>query len=103
MPCLFPFSKWIYIMQEFTKTLDEILAIFERNLIEQTLKDTHGNQRKAALLLGVSKRKIQYKIAKHGIDFRTIKKEYRATEHVMQAWHHFSHVKNSDEQRRGLL
>jgi Bacterial regulatory protein, Fis family len=90
-------------MHEFTRTLDDILATFERNIIVQTLKDTHGNQRKAAKLLGITRRKIQYKIVKHGIDFRAIKEEYRATEHVMQAWHHFSNLKGDDTREQRLL
>lgn len=90
-------------MQEFTRSLDKVLATFERNIIEQTLKDTHGNQRKAAILLGITRRKIQYKIAKHKIDFRAIKDEYHATEHNLQAWHHFSCVKGCDIQGRSLL
>lgn len=50
------------------KNLDQILESFEHNIIETTLKDTHGNQSKAARLLGITKRKIQYKIRKYGID-----------------------------------
>ncbi len=90
-------------MEEFTKSLDEIVEIFERKIIESTLKDTHGNQRKAASILGISKRKIQYKIGKYGIDFRAIKKEYAASKRILQAGHHFLHVNNSNEQPRGLL
>ncbi len=90
-------------MGEFTKSLDEIIATFERNIIWQTLNETHGNQRKAAKILGISKRKIQYKIAKHGIDFMAIKEEYRAAEHVMQAWHHFSNSKNNEGQAQTFL
>ncbi len=90
-------------MQEFTRSLDEVLATFERNIIEQTLKDTHGNQRKAAILLGITRRKIQYKIAKHGIDFRAIKNDYRADEHFTQAWDHFSRLKNRHKSGNFLL
>jgi predicted transcriptional regulator len=90
-------------MPEFTKSLDDVLATFERNIIVQTLKDTHGNQRKAATLLGITRRKIQYKVAKHGIDFRAIKEEYRATKDVVQAWHHFSNLKGNDTREQRLL
>jgi|GEM_PF-2212494 hypothetical protein len=55
------------------KNLDQILAGFERNMIEKTLKDTYGNQSKAAKALGITKRKIQYKIRKYSIDCRNFK------------------------------
>jgi DNA-binding NtrC family response regulator len=61
---------------EFTKSLDQIIETFERNIVEKTLKETHGNQSKAALLLGISKRKIQYKIVKYGIDYKKIRDEH---------------------------
>jgi DNA-binding NtrC family response regulator len=64
-------------MAEFINSLDKTVEIFERNIIEKALKDVSGNQTKAALVLGISKRKIQYKICKYGIDFRAIKEEYR--------------------------
>jgi DNA-binding NtrC family response regulator len=64
-------------MAEFINSLDKTVEIFERNIIEKALKDVSGNQTKAASALGISKRKIQYKICKYGIDFRAIKEEYR--------------------------
>jgi hypothetical protein len=90
-------------MNEFTKSLDEIVETFERNIIETTLKDTNGNQSKAALILGISKRKMQYKIEKYGIDFQAIKEEYAANKHALLAWHHFFNANMNDEQVRGLL
>jgi Bacterial regulatory protein, Fis family len=90
-------------MEEFTKSLDETIEIFERNIIEKTLKDTNGNQSKAALILGISKRKIQYKIDKYGINFRAIKEEYAANKHILLAWHHFFNANRNDEQCHGLL
>ena len=42
---------------------------FEMELITDALKDTNGNQTKAAARLGITKRIIQYKIAKYGIDY----------------------------------
>jgi hypothetical protein len=83
-------------MKEFTKNLDQIVETFERNIIEKTLKDTHGNQSKAALNLGITKRKIQYKIAKYGIDCRIIKEKFGANEHMPHSWHHFCDVKKDD-------
>jgi hypothetical protein len=83
---------------EFSKNLDQIVEIFERNIIEKTLKDAHGNQSKAAVLLGISKRKIQYKIGKYGIDYRTIKEKYGVSEQALRSWHHFAHVNKDDGQ-----
>jgi len=90
-------------MEKFTKSLDKIVESFERNILEKTLKDTHGNQSKAALLLGLTKRKIQHKISKYGIDFRAIKQEYSAGEHFFNAWHHFSEANIKERQCGGLL
>lgn len=55
------------------KNLDQILASFEHNIIENTLRDTRGNQSRAARQLGITKRKIQYKIRKYGIDCKAFK------------------------------
>jgi Nif-specific regulatory protein len=43
---------------------------FEVELITEALKDTNGNQSAAARKLGITKRVIQYKISKYGIDYR---------------------------------
>jgi Nif-specific regulatory protein len=48
--------------------LEALVGNFERDLIVDALKETHGNQTKAARLLGSTKRIIQYKIKKYGID-----------------------------------
>ena len=90
-------------MREFTKSLDEIIETFEKNIIQQTLKDTHGNQAKAAVVLGISKRKINYKIAKHKIDSRSIKEEYKATKNFLESWHHYSNVVRHDNHGQSLL
>ena len=79
-------------MAEFTNSLDKTVEIFERNIIERALKDVSGNQTKAASVLGISKRKIQYKICKYGIDFRAIKEEYGAQEHFQGSGHQISHA-----------
>lgn len=69
-------------MEEFRNSLDKIVETFERNIIEKALKDASGNQTKAAAILGITKRKIQYKICKYGIDFRAIKEEYGEHDHM---------------------
>ena len=51
----------------------QLVAAYERELIVDALKDTRGNQTEAAKALGTTKRIIQYKIAKLGIDFTRFK------------------------------
>ena len=50
--------------------LDALVGSFERDLITDALKDVRGNQSQAARLLGTTKRIIQYKVGKYGIDPR---------------------------------
>lgn len=47
---------------------------FEKELIINALKDSSGNQTKAAKLLGITKRMIQYKINKYNVKYRSYKK-----------------------------
>jgi Nif-specific regulatory protein len=54
--------------------LEALVSAFERDLITDALKDVRGNQSQAARLLGTTKRIVQYKVEKYGIDprrFRT--------------------------------
>ncbi|MBN1663472.1 MAG: sigma 54-interacting transcriptional regulator [Deltaproteobacteria bacterium] len=48
--------------------LGTIIEANERSMIMEALKETHGNQSKAAKTLGTTKRIIQYKVQKLGID-----------------------------------
>ncbi len=48
--------------------LEALVGAFERDLITDALKDVKGNQSQAARLLGTTKRIIQYKVNKYGID-----------------------------------
>ena len=53
------------------KESDKLAALIEaqeRALIVDTLKETWGNQSQAARILGTTKRIVQYKIQKLGID-----------------------------------
>jgi len=43
---------------------------YEIELITDALKDSNGNQSEAARALGLTKRIIQYKIRKYGIDYK---------------------------------
>ncbi len=81
-------------MEQLQKNLDQIINSFEKNIIEKTLKDTHGNQSKAAKLLGISKRKIQYKIKKYNIDFILIKRQNPDTSDNLTKWYNLSSEKN---------
>ena len=48
--------------------LEALVSAFERDLITDALKDVRGNQSQAARLLGTTKRIVQYKVEKYGID-----------------------------------
>ena len=52
----------------FRSKMEVLLSAFERDLITDALKDARGNQSQAARLLGTTKRVIQYKVFKYGID-----------------------------------
>ncbi len=47
-----------------------MVRTYETTLIVEALKKSRGNQTRAARQLGITKRMIQYKIAKYGIDYR---------------------------------
>ncbi len=68
------------------RNLDQILAGFERNMIEKTLRDTRGNQSEAARILGISKRKVQYKARKYRIDCRAFKDRHLSERNMLFPW-----------------
>ena len=49
-------------------SLEKMVAAYERDLIEDAIKYSKGNQSKAARQLGTTKRIIQYKVKKYNID-----------------------------------
>jgi Nif-specific regulatory protein len=53
--------------------LASLVGTYERSLIVDALKEVHGNQSKAARLLGTTKRIVQYKVEKLGIDVERFK------------------------------
>ena len=55
--------------------LSSVVEAQERSLIIDTLEATGGNQTKAAKVLGTTKRIIQYKITKLGIDPKFFRKK----------------------------
>jgi len=54
-------------------SLESLLEAYERDLIEEAVKYAGGNQSAAARELGTTKRVIQYKTAKYGIDCKKYK------------------------------
>ena len=54
-------------------TLQSLVESYERSLITDALKDVRGNQSKAAHMLGSTKRIIQYKVQKYGVDPKRFK------------------------------
>ncbi len=55
--------------------LEVLVDNFERDLLVDALKDARGNQTQAARLLGTTKRVVQYKVAKYGIDTRRFREK----------------------------
>lgn len=53
--------------------LGSLVNTYERSLIIDAMKDSKGNQSQAARLLGTTKRIIQYKVEKYGIDTKRFK------------------------------
>jgi Nif-specific regulatory protein len=51
-------------------SFESLVAAYEKELITDALKDAHGNQTEAAKLLRTTKRVMQYKVAKYGIDYK---------------------------------
>ena len=56
-------------------SFENMVAAYEKELIVDALKDTGGNQTEAARLLGTTKRIVQYKIEKLGIDYRRYRRQ----------------------------
>ena len=57
--------------------LSTVIEAQERSLLLDALKETRGNQSKAAKLLGTTKRIMQYKIQKLGIDAKKFRQKQR--------------------------
>jgi Nif-specific regulatory protein len=51
-------------------SFESLVAAYEKEIITDALKDARGNQTEAARLLGTTKRVIQYKVSKYGIEYR---------------------------------
>lgn len=57
-------------------TFDKLVAAYEKELITDALKDARGNQTEAAKMLGTTKRIIQYKVTKYGIDYERFRRGF---------------------------
>ncbi len=55
-------------------SLNEAIASYEKDLIQDALKTTRGNCRKAARLLNATERILNYKVKKYAIDCRRFRK-----------------------------
>jgi Nif-specific regulatory protein len=66
--------KDLSAVQPQSNGFEDLVAAYERELITDALKDTHGNQTEAAKSLGTTKRIIQYKINKYKIDYSRFKR-----------------------------
>ena len=55
-------------------TFKMLVQSYETSLIIDALKEAKGNQTQAAMILGTTKRVIQYKIQQYGIDYRKYSK-----------------------------
>jgi Nif-specific regulatory protein len=60
--------------------LSSVVEAQERSLIIDTLEATGGNQTKAAKVLGTTKRIMQYKIAKLGINPKAFRKNSKKSD-----------------------
>jgi Nif-specific regulatory protein len=49
-------------------SLDETVGAYESDLIQDALKTTRGNRKRAAQLLDTTERILGYKVKKYGID-----------------------------------
>jgi Nif-specific regulatory protein len=57
---------------------ETLVQNYERQLIVEALKESWGNQTEAARVLGTTKRVVQYKIQKLGIDYRRYSRNQRS-------------------------
>jgi len=62
-----------------SNSFESLVASYEKELIIDALKDSFGNQTDAANLLNITKRILNYKIEKYGIDYRKFRKSTRSS------------------------
>ena len=55
-------------------SLEETVSSYEKDLIQDALKTTRGNRRKAARLLGATERVMNYKVKKYAVDCSRFRK-----------------------------
>jgi Nif-specific regulatory protein len=54
-------------------SLDDAVAAYEKDLLQDALKSARGNRAKAARLLRTTERIVNYKVRKLGIDWKRFK------------------------------
>ena len=59
--------------KKYKGSFDSLVAAYEKSLIMEALRESGGNQAKASVILGTTKRIIQYKIKKYKIDYQKFK------------------------------
>jgi Nif-specific regulatory protein len=74
LPRIIPQTTRIKCSARNSGTFENMVASYEKELIIDALKDCKGNQTNAAKLLKTTKRIIQYKIEKYGIEYRKYRK-----------------------------
>ena len=55
------------------RRLDDAVAAYEKDLLQDALKSARGNRAKAARLLRTTERIVNYKVRKLGIDWKRFK------------------------------
>ncbi|NLG17371.1 MAG: sigma 54-interacting transcriptional regulator [Fibrobacter sp.] len=55
------------------RSFESLVEAYEKELLTDALKDTRGNQTEASKLLGTTKRIVQYKVSRYGIDYERFK------------------------------
>jgi len=70
LPPSLQMNRYATRREEAPGTFESLVQNYEIELITDALKDSNGNQSEAARALGLTKRIIQYKIRKYGIDYK---------------------------------
>jgi Nif-specific regulatory protein len=55
-------------------SLEEAVAAYEKDLLQDALKTTRGNRAKAARLLSTTQRILNYKVRKYEVDWKRFRK-----------------------------
>src|SRR5207237_829117 len=67
-----------------TVSLEEAMTAYEKDLLQDALKTTHGVRSKAARLLNTTDRIFNYKVRKYGIDHRRFQDRARMKDSALE-------------------